>query len=342
LIETNRTYHAGQDAPNDEESLAICAPITPSRSKQAPVSHLALFLLLGLSLILGACAAPAALPAVDTGQTIAVEAPTGYASPDALVDTQWVVDHLDDADVRLLDVSSSHEVFEQGHLPGAQFVDWQTDLTNPDDPVRGQILSQQNLSDLMSRLGVEPDDTVVFYDETSNLFAARAYWVLKYYQHPDVRVYNGGSKKWTADGQTLTKDVAVVEPSQYTADDADPEIRTTWQYVVEHIDDPSTLLCDARSPSEYNGTDVRSARGGHVPGAINVEWSEAVDADGTFRSAEALTDLYSEAGFTPDKEIITYCQTGVRGAHTWFVLSELLGYPSVRTYDGSWEEYGNY
>ena len=291
-------------------------------------------LILLLALSLAACA--------NIPTAAEQEAPLeGFANPEILVDTAWVEDHLDDPEVHLLDVSAALEDYDAGHLPGAIYVSWREDLTNPNDSVRGQILSQDDLSALMSRLGVENDDTVVFYDGTSSLFATRAYWALKYYQHPAVHVYDGGSKKWLADGKELSVESVLPTETSYTAGEADPAIRTTWDYVVEHTDDPSTLFCDTRGPEEYAGTDVRSERGGHVPGAINVEWSNAVNEDGTFREAADLADLYSKAGFTPDKEIITYCQTGVRGAHTWFVLRELLGYPNVRNYDGSWEEYGN-
>jgi thiosulfate/3-mercaptopyruvate sulfurtransferase len=293
--------------------------------------------LLIATIILGACAAPESQPGAAANQAVA----DTYAHPGVLVDTTWVREHLDDSQVRFIDVSSSPDVYAAGHLPGAQYIDWQTDLTNPDDPVRGQILTRAALSQLLSRLGVEQDDTLVFYDDTSNLFAARAYWVLKYYQHPDVRIYNGGSKRWIADGQQLTAETTSAAASHYSAGEPDPSIRTDWQYVVDHVGDSGTLFCDVRGPKEYTGTDVRSARGGHIPGAINVEWSNAVNADGTFRAASALAELYGKAGFTPDKQIITYCQTGVRGAHTWFVLRELLGYPNVRNYDGSWEDYGN-
>lgn len=298
---------------------------------------LPIWILLLVVLVLGACAAPGPQAGTVADETVAED----YAKPEVLVDTAWVLDHLDDENIRLIDVSGTEEVFTAGHLPGAQFVNWQTDLTNPDDPVRGQILTREALSEVLSRLGVENDDTVVFYDDTSNLFAARAYWVLKYYQHDDVRIYNGGTKKWSADGQQLTTEMASVPPSQYVAGEPDTTLRTDWQYVVDHVGDSSTLFCDVRGPKEYAGTDVRSARGGHVPGAINVEWSNAVNPDGTFRDAVSLAELYRKAGFSPDKEIITYCQTGVRGAHTWFVLHELLNYPNVRNYDGSWEDYGN-
>ena len=296
-----------------------------------------LSLLLVALTVLGACTAPNVQPVSSTDQTVAED----YASPAVLVDTAWIQEHADDENVRLIDVSSNSDVFASGHLPKAQFVDWQAELTNPDDLVRGQILPRDALSELFSGLGVENDNTVVLYDNTNNLFAARAYWVLKYYQHDNVYIYNGGSKKWTADGQQLTTDLASVSASQYVAGEPDSSIRTDWQYVVDHVGDSGTLFCDTRGPKEYAGTDVRSERGGHVPGAINVEWTNAVNQDGTFRSASEVGELYRKAGFSPDKEIITYCQTGVRGAHTWFVLSELLGYPNVRNYDGSWEEYGN-
>ena len=274
-------------------------------------------------------------------QPAEVSAPGSYARTEALVNTAWAVNHLNDPNVLLIDVSDKPEAYDAGHLPGAQYVNWRTDLTNPDDPVRGQILTSEALSELMSRLGAESDNTIVLYDNKSNLFASRAYWVLKYYRHDDVRVYNGGSRKWTAAGQQLTTEMVPVEISQYVAKEPDPAIRTSWQYVVDHRDDPFTVFCDVRSLKEYQGTDVRPARAGHIPGAINLEWTKAVNPDGTFRDAAALAQLYREAGFTADKQIITYCQTGVRGAHTWFVLRELLGYPDVRNYDGGWEEYGS-
>lgn len=266
---------------------------------------------------------------------------TGYANPHVLVDTDWVLDRLDDPTVRLIDVSTRREVYDAGHLPGAPFVQWNTDLTNPANPVEGQILTRDALSELMSGLGVDNHHTVVFYDEASNLWASRAYWVMRYYRHDDVRIYNGGSRKWVLDGQELTTGVAPVVPTSYTAGEPDPRIATDWHHVVSRLGDPSAMFCDTRSPDEHTGSDARAERGGHIPGSVNVEWRESVREDGTFRDAQALSDLYRSAGFTPDREIITYCQLGVRGAHTWFVLSELLGYPDVRNYDGSWAEYGN-
>ncbi len=259
---------------------------------------------------------------------------------DVLVDTEWIEAHADDPSVRLLEVGGNANAFGEGHLPGASFLSMGS-LSNPDDPIRGQIATAAQVSAALSGVALERDQTVVLYDRRNNLQAARAYWVLKYYQHADVRSYNGGTPKWTEDGGAMSTVMVEYEPSDYQAGPADPEIRTTWQYVVDHTDDPSTLFCDTRGPEEYLGRDVRAERGGHIPGAINVEWTAAVNSDGTFKSSEELAALYGGAGFTPDKQIITYCQSGVRGAHTWFVLSELLVYPSVRNYDGSWGEYGN-
>ncbi|MCB0141953.1 MAG: sulfurtransferase [Caldilineaceae bacterium] len=285
-------------------------------------------------LLLAACAPVA--PAASTA-----DVPQAYAQADALVDTDWVLAHLDDPTVHFLDIGGDPEVFAQGHIPGALFVNLGSDLTNPNDSTRGQILEQDALSALFSQLGINNGDTVVVYDANRNLLSTRAFWAIKYYQHPDVRLYNGGLTKWQADGQELSTEAVEPTPTEYVAAEADPAIRTTSEYLLAHLDDPSVVTCDTRGAEEYAGTDVRAARGGHIPGALNLEWSNAVNDDGTFKDAPALGKLYLAAGFPPDKEIITYCQTGVRGAHTWFVLKELLGYPNVRNYDGSWEEWGN-
>lgn len=262
-----------------------------------------------------------------------------YAT-DVLVDAAWLAVHMEDPGLRVIEVGGNADAFGEGHLPGASFLSTQR-LSNPDDPVSGQIGTAAQVSAALSDIGVERDDVLVLYDRQNNLQAARAYWVMKYYQHPQVRIYNGGTPKWAEEGGALSTAIVEFEPSNYQAGPADPEIRTTWQYVVDHTDDPGTLFCDTRSPDEHLGRDVRADRGGHIPGSINVEWTAAVKPDGTFKSAGELAALYGGAGFTPDRQIITYCQSGVRGAHTWFVLSELLGYPSVRNYDGSWGEYGN-
>ena len=271
----------------------------------------------------------------DAGETAEVAFAT-----DVLVDTEWIEAHAADPSLRVLEVGGNANAFGEGHLPGAVFLSMRS-LSNPDDPIGGQIATAAQVSAALSNVGLGRDQTVVLYDRRNNLQAARAYWVLKYYQHADVRIYNGGTPKWTEDGQMMSTVMVEYEPSDYQAGPPDPEIRTTWQYVVDHTDDPATIFCDTRGPEEHLGRDVRAERGGHIPGSINVEWTAAVNANGTFKSSGELAALYGGAGFTPDKQIITYCQSGVRGAHTWFVLSELLGYPSVRNYDGSWVEYGN-
>jgi thiosulfate/3-mercaptopyruvate sulfurtransferase len=310
-----------------------------------PVRLHPLFALLLSALIASACEQrDVAGSTAASREPVAYEnivAGNAYANPDVLVDTEWVLAHLADPGVRVIDVSSKPEVYDEGRLPGASYVQWNTQLVNPDNHVEGQLLSADALSELMSSLGVSNAHTVVFYDNTNNLFAARAYWVLKYYGHADVRIYNGGRKKWLADGNELTTEAAAVTAGDYLAGDPDPQIATDWEYVLKSIDDPSVRYCDARRPTEYAGEEMMSERGGRIPGAVNVEWSRTIQEDGTFLDAQALAELYQAAGFTPDQEIITYCQSGVRGAHTWFVLSELLGYPRVRNYDGSWVEYGN-
>ena len=297
-----------------------------------------LLALIVLSTLLSACAMPMT-PTADT--SVAPVTIDSYAHPELLVDTAWIQEHVDDPSVRLIDVSSKAEDYAAGHIPGAVYVSVGAEMTNPEDSTQGQILTQDALSALLSRIGVTPETTIVVYDANNNLWAARAFWALKYYQHADVRIYDGGIKTWTADGNELVTDEVVVTPTDYVAQEPDLTIRTTTEYVLEHLDDENVVMCDTRNGEEYAGTDVRAARGGHVPGAINVDWVATVDADGTFKDAAELYDLYTKAGFDPSKEIITYCQTGVRGAHTWFVLSELLGFPNVRNYDGSWAEYGN-
>ena len=296
-----------------------------------------------ISVLASACVGLSAPPTGAQPAAAPESVVAAIANPDALVDTAWIAAHLDDPNVRLLAISGKREDYDAGHLPNAIYINLSEDLTNPADSIRGQILTQEALGELFSRLGIENDDTLVVYDGSNNLLAARAYWVLQYYQHPNVHLYDGGLKQWVANGNSVSTEATTpLPPTTYVPNDPDPELTASGEYVLAHLDDPETVLCDARGPGEYAGTDVRSARGGHIPGAINVDWVQAVDADaGVFRDVTYLADLYQKAGFDPSKQVITYCQTGVRGAHTWFVLSELLGYPNVRNYDGSWEEWGN-
>ncbi|MBK8021651.1 MAG: sulfurtransferase [Chloroflexi bacterium] len=289
----------------------------------------ALFVVLLLSLLLGG--------ALASAQEALVE----YAKPEILVDTQWIQENVGDENVVIIHLAGNVEDFEEAHIEGARFVTL-AELNNPDDAVSGQIGTADQVAATLGKLGVTPEDTVVFYDANNNLQAARAYWVLKYFQHEDVRIYNGGVRKWEDEGLELASGPAPeIEAVEYPIPEADSEIRTTSEYVLEHMDDAGVQLCDTRNPEEFIGSDVRSDRGGHIPGAINLEWIHTVNQDGTFKSYDQLDALFQAAGFDRSKQIITYCQTGVRGAHVWFALRELLGYEDVRNYDGSWEEWGN-
>lgn len=302
--------------------------------------------LLVVAVLLTACAVPATPAAVEqapAGPAVAEKAMAAaeMAHPEVLVDTNWVAENLHKEGIRLVDVSSKPEVYAEGHIPGAVYVNWQTDLTNPDDPVKGQILTAQQLEALLGRLGIDNQTTVVFYDDSNSLFATRAFWTLKYYGHQDVRVLDGGRKKWVAEGRERSQEVPNVTPTTYKAGEPNQAIRATWEQVLASLKQPDKVILDARSPKEYTGQDVRSARGGHIPGAINLEWTSQVNPDGTFKSVAELRKLYEQVGIRPDQQVFTYCQTGVRAAHSWFVLTQLLGFENVVNYDGSWEEWGN-
>ncbi len=302
--------------------------------------------LLVVAVLLTACAVPATPAAVEqapAGPAVAEKAMAAaeMAHPEVLVDTNWVAENLHKEGIRLVDVSSKPEVYAEGHIPGAVYVNWQTDLTNPDDPVKGQILTAQQLEALLGRLGIDNQTTVVFYDDSNSLFATRAFWTLKYYGHQDVRVLDGGRKKWVAEGRERSQEVPNVTPTTYKAGEPNQAIRATWEQVLASLEQSDKVILDARSPKEYTGQDVRSARGGHIPGAINLEWTSQVNPDGTFKSVDELRKLYEQVGTRPDQQVFTYCQTGVRAAHSWFVLTQLLGFENVVNYDGSWEEWGN-
>ena len=290
-------------------------------------------ILLVLAAILGACAAPSA-------PTVAPGPQNTQTTPEVLVDVAWLQAHLNDPDVVILDVSSQEDVYRQGHVPGALFVDWRKDLVDVNNPVKGQVLTREQAERLFGRLGIDNTDTVVVYGDTNNLFAARAFWVLTYYGHEKVRLLDGGRQAWVQAGLELSTDSPEVTPTTYTIQRTRDELRADVA-AVQALTDDSAVILDVRSPKEYAGLDVRARRGGHIPGAINVNWVAAVNSDGTFKSVDALAPLYQAAGVQPDKPVVTYCQTGVRAAHSWFVLTYLLGYPDVKVYDGSWEEWGN-
>ncbi len=270
----------------------------------------------------------------------------GYAKPDVLVETGWVAEHLGDPALRIVEVSVDRTAYEQGHIPGALNLDWKVDLT---DPLRRDLPAQAQFEALLSEAGIGNDHTVVFYGDNNNWFAAWAYWIFQYYGHRATRIMNGGRKKWIDEGRPLVQDVPSYPRTQYRAAATNTEIRALRDYVLARLGQPGYGLVDVRSPREYTGELLApenlpqegAQRGGHIPGAKNIPWGMAVREDGTFKTADELRALYEGQGITPEKEVIAYCRIGERSAHTWFVLRELLGYPRVRNYDGSWTEYGS-
>ncbi|HLA97669.1 MAG TPA: sulfurtransferase [Anaerolineales bacterium] len=269
-----------------------------------------------------------------------------YAHPEFLVETDWVAQHLDDPAIRLVESDEDYLLYDTGHIPGAVKVDWFTTLQHP---IRRDFLSTDEFEALCSQLGIANDTTVVFYGDKSNWFATYALWLFRYYGHAKLKIMNGGRAKWGQEIRPLTKVVPYYPRTTYQAKGPNPSIRAFRDQVFQHLDAKLPLV-DVRSPKEYTGELIHmpnypqegATRGGHIPGAMNIPWSQATnDSDGTFKTAQELRQLYGSAGITPDKEIIAYCRIGERSSHTWFVLTYLLGYPKVKNYDGSWTEWGN-
>ena len=261
-----------------------------------------------------------------------------------LVTADWVEEHLDDPSVVLLEVAGDVSAYDTGHIPGAVRIDWTDDLK---DTVSRDMLTQAPVEALMSRTGISNDHTVVLYGGNNNWFAAYAYWYFKVYGHTDVRLLDGGRKRWELDQRALTADVVEREPTQYAASEQNRDIRAFRDDVLAAMGTDN--IVDVRSPDEYAGRllapahlpQEQSQRAGHVPTAVNVPWSRAANDDGTFKGDDELRDLYSDAGLDFDRDTVAYCRIGERSAHTWFVLHELLGQPNVKNYDGSWTEYGS-
>jgi thiosulfate/3-mercaptopyruvate sulfurtransferase len=270
----------------------------------------------------------------------------GYSHPEALVDAEGVQAHLTDPTVRLIEVDVDTTAYEQGHIPGAVGFNWQRELQ--DQVVRAPV-SKEQLEDLLSRAGVSNDTTIVLYGDNNNWFAAWALWILKYYGHRDVRLLDGGRVKWLADQRELTTEVPSYSLTSYHVQATRDDIRAFRDQILLSLGRNGFALVDVRSAAEYSGELLAPAhlpqegaqRGGHIPGAANIPWSMAVREDGTFKPTEELRSLYQSKGITSEKEVISYCRIGERSSHTWFVLQYLLGYPTVRNYDGSWTEWGS-
>ena len=269
-----------------------------------------------------------------------------YAKPDVLVDTDWVAQHANDAGIKLVEVDVDTSAYRQGHAPGAIGWNWSTQL---EDQTRRDLPDQASWEKLLSDSGISNNDTIIFYGDNNNWFAAFAYWIAKMYGHQNVKIMNGGRKKWELEKRTMSTEEPSVKASQYKAKALDPSLRALQPDVKSHIGKGGGALVDVRSPAEFTGEVLAppglqetAQRGGHVPGATNIPWLQAVnEADGTFKSAEELKARYERDGITPDKDVIAYCRIGERSSHTWFALHELLGYPKVRNYDGSWTEWGS-
>jgi thiosulfate/3-mercaptopyruvate sulfurtransferase len=269
-----------------------------------------------------------------------------YSHPESLVSTSWVAEHGTDPGVALVEVDVDTSAYDDGHIEGAIGWNWRTQLC---DTVLRDIVSKAELEALLSPSGISNDSTIVLYGDNNNWFAAWAFWQLKLYGHDDVRLMDGGRKKWLAEGRPITVDVPQRPPANYSAADADLSERAFLTDVQTLLSSgrPAGLV-DVRSPDEFSGKILAPPglpetcqRGGHIPGATNIGWSAACNEDGTFKSRDELDALYGGGGITPDQEVVTYCRIGERSSLSWFVLKYLLGYPNVRNYDGSWTEWGN-
>lgn len=270
---------------------------------------------------------------------------TAYTHPEMLVDTAWVAAHSSDPNVRLVEVDVDTAAYEEGHIPGAIAWNWTTELC---DTVQRDILPKDAFEQLMMGSGVGNGTQVILYGDNNNWFAAWALWQMKIYGHQDVRLMNGGRKKWVAEGRELTKQVPEVTQTTYKAQAPDLSLRAFLPEVQQAMANKTAALVDVRSPKEYTGEILAPPglpetcqRGGHIPGAKSIPWGEACNEDGTFKSANELQALYQGRGITADRPVVAYCRIGERSSHTWFVLKYLLGYPNVKNYDGSWTEWGN-
>jgi thiosulfate/3-mercaptopyruvate sulfurtransferase len=265
----------------------------------------------------------------------------GYSSIDRLVSTTWLADHLDDDSVLIVDLRKEED-YAAGHIPGAIRVTPGETFQAEVDGVPGMLPPAEAVAASLATIGATPDTKIVIYDGIGSLWASRAIWVLAVYGHKDTRALDGAWGLWESEGHEVSTDVVTPASSKYEfSGSPNSQLIASWQEIVASIDDPSVLVCDTRGPEEFAGRDVRADRGGHIPESVNVNWNRAIDEQGRFLPAAKLKALYQGEGVVAGKTVYTLCQTAVRATHTWFVLSDLLGYDDVRVYDGSWVEYGN-
>jgi thiosulfate/3-mercaptopyruvate sulfurtransferase len=270
-----------------------------------------------------------------------------YANPDALVETDWLESHLEDPAVRVIEVDEDTTAYEKGHIPRSIAWNWNTDLHAA---VGRDFVDQAGLAALLGEAGVGDDTTIILYGGNNNWFAAYAYWLLRYLGASNVKLLNGGRKKWELESRPTTQDVQTPSPTQAkVSGSVNPKIRAFRDYVLERVSKGDAGLVDVRSPEEYRGEKLapdhlpqeQAQVPGHIPGAANIPWAKAAKDDGSFKSADELLELYGGQDITADREVIAYCRIGERSSHTWFALTELLGFGDVKNYDGSWTEYGS-
>ena len=283
----------------------------------------------------------------DTATADPAIAPKEYVHPDALVSTQWLAEHLDDPGLRVIESDEDVLLYDTGHIPGAQKVDWHLDLN---DPLVRDYIDRERFQALLRRLGIDESTPVVFYGDRNNWWACYALWVFELFGFTNTRILDGGRIKWEQEGRPLVTEVRRHPATKYKAPDrSDSRVRAFIDDVKRHISAHGKLI-DVRSSDEFTGKLLHMAdypqegalRGGHIPGARSVPWSRAANSDGTFKTADELRAIYErEQGLIPTDDVVAYCRIGERSAHTWFVLTYLLGYQKVRNYDGSWTEWGN-
>jgi thiosulfate/3-mercaptopyruvate sulfurtransferase len=271
----------------------------------------------------------------------------GYAHPEALVSTEWLAAHLGDENIRIIESDEDVLLYETGHIPGSQKVDWHTDLN---DAVMRDYISREQFQALLRAKGIDDSTTVIFYGDKNNWWAAYAFWVFQLFGFTNAKILDGGRLKWEQEGRAMTTDVPAFKQTSYAARErSDAEIRAFMGDVRKHVESRGKLV-DVRSPDEFTGKKLHMAdypqegamRGGHIPGAKSVPWARAANPDGTFKAAGELREIYErEQGLSPSDDVIAYCRIGERSSHTWFVLRYLLGYGTVRNYDGSWTKWGN-
>jgi len=268
-----------------------------------------------------------------------------YAHPETLVSTAWTAEHATDPGIRVVEVDVDTKAYQEGHVPGAIAWAWNSQLC---DTVRRDILSKEQFQELMASSGITPDTTLVIYGDNNNWFAAWAFWQAKIYGHRDVRLMNGGRKKWLAEGRELSTEAPQIQAAIYKASEPDLSLRAFLPQVQAAVSARSAGLVDVRSPQEFSGEILAPPglpetcqRGGHIPGARSIPWGKACNEDGTFKSVDELRQLYGFEGIDGSKPVITYCRIGERSSHSWFVLKYLLGFDHITNYDGSWTEWGN-